>query len=259
MLVKATEVIGAKVFTVDEGKQVEDVDDVIYNPQENRVEALLISPSGIFSEAKVILMKDARGVGKDAILIQNEMLMKNTSNIPSNLGSIATRGDYLTENRIITESGTDLGKVVDILFDSQTGMVEEFEVSQGIRDVATGRKSIKVSDIITVGKDALIVKGYTESKVAEQAKRGGVVGAVTQGAETVRKEGPKYFEQAKTKAQEYAEKAREKVEEVKESPRVQKAGQRAKEEAKYFKNRSIQAMQTTKPKTRKIHKSSPKR
>lgn len=180
MLVKATDLIGTKVFTVDEGQKIEDVDDVIYNPLTNKVEALLISPSGIFSEAKVILLKDARGIGKDAIIIQNSEMMKGTSQIAENLASIATHNDYLTENKIITENGVDLGKVVDILFDSHSGIVEGFEVSQGLKDVATGKKFVKVADIITVGKDALIVKGFTESKFTEQDKTGGVVGAVAQ-------------------------------------------------------------------------------
>ncbi len=259
MLVKGTEVIGAKVFTIDEGEQVEDVDDVIYNPQTNRVEALLVSPSGIFSEAKLILLKDARGVGKDAVLIQNKDIMKNSSDIPSNLASIATKGAYLTENRIISESGVDLGKVVDILFDSQSGKVEEFEVSQGLRDVATGRKRVKVSDIITVGKDAVIVKGYTEEKVSEQAKSGGVVGAVNKGAETIRREGPKYYEQAKTKAQEYADRARSKAEEYRQKPETQKTINEAKIEAKKLKGQASETYQRVKGKAKEAKRTqSPK-
>lgn len=231
MLVKGTEVIGSKVFTIDDGRLVEDIDDVIYNPNTNRVEALLVSPSGIFSEAKLILLKNATGVGKDAVLIQNEDIMKSASEIPSNLSAIVTRGDYLTENRIITEAGVDLGKVVDILFDSQTGEVEEFIVSQGLKDVATGRKYVKVSDIITVGHDAVIVKGYTEKTIAEQAKKGGIVGAATKGAETLKTRGPQYLERARIRAEELV--------------------QKAKEEAEYFKNRSVQAIQTTKPKLKR--------
>lgn len=196
MRVKGSDVIGAKVFTVDDGRLVEDIDDIIYNPKTNKVEALLVNPGGIFSEAKIILIKDARGIGKDAVLIQNDEVMKRTPDIPKDVAAIATKGAYLTENRMITESGVDLGKVVDILFDSENGIVEEFEVSQGLKDVAIGRKHVKVSDIITVGKDALIVKGYTEKKIEEQAKKGGVVGAVRGGAKTIREEAEYYKKRA---------------------------------------------------------------
>lgn len=289
MLVKGTDIIKAKIYTIDKGKAIEDVDDVIYNPKENRVEAFLVNGGGLFSEPRVVLLSDAAGVGRDAIVVENEAALKSASELKESLASIVTGGDYLTQDKIITEEGADLGKVTDILFDSRTGEVREFEVSRGLEDVASGRKRVKISDIITVGEDAVIVRGYTEEKFEEQARTGGIRGAITRSAEQVRKQTPQVMGQARTKAQELAERAKreaqefrqrpetqrlekrarmgvrkiqvkaretaqivkEKAQKVKESPQIQRGRRQAEEEARYLQSRAVQAMQTTKPKIKK--------
>lgn len=182
MLLKATDIIGKKVLSVLEGKEFAEVDDIVYDPQENKVKALLIDPGGWFSDAKVVLFEDVQSMGKDDILVESEKVVKKASDVSKKISGITNDNKHLTHTKIITEDGTKLGRVTDILFDPKTGKVEEFEVSKGgLLDFASGKKRVHVSDIITVGTDATIVKGYAKLEVEKQ--KGGVVGALDTAAQ----------------------------------------------------------------------------
>jgi uncharacterized protein YrrD len=231
MLVKGTDIIGSKIITVNEGKEIEDIDDIIYDPKDNRVKALLVAPGGVFSDAKVLLIEDAKGIGSDAVLVQSADSLKNAADIKEPVSSIAQGNTYLTQNKVVTEEGKNLGIITDVYFDNQTGQVEEFEVSQGLEDIKSGKKKVKIADVITVGEDAVIVKGYTEEKVAQQAKTGGIQGKVSHDVEKIQKEAPKVVQQTREKTEELIEKSRAKVEEFKKSPQTEETIEKAKLQA----------------------------
>lgn len=159
MLMRASKVIGLPVFTVNDGKKIIRVEDVMYDPFQNRIEALLASKGGWFMESRVILFTDLLGIGEDAALINSASMIKKVTEVSKNLEIIAKNDTYLTSTRIITEDGRELGRVSDIFFDTLTGRVEEFEVSQGtFRNWKEGKKKVKITDIVSIGKDATIVR-----------------------------------------------------------------------------------------------------
>lgn len=224
MLIKGTDVIGLNVFTLDKGEKIEDVDDIIFDPKENKVRALLVKSKGLLSDSKVILLDDIKSIGKDAVIINSEEALKNASDVPEPVSSIANDGVYLTKTKIVTEDGMNLGNVSDIYFDSKTGQVEEIEVSQGgLKNIQEGTKRIKVSDIITVGKDAIIVKGYAKEVFEKQ--QGGIKGAVDKGVESFQR----LAGQAGGKAQQFSERIREEGENLR--PKIEEAGEKLKEKA----------------------------
>ncbi len=54
MMIKGNDVIGLKVISIDRGQRIEDVDDLIYDPSEQRIKALLVDKGGFMSGAKII-------------------------------------------------------------------------------------------------------------------------------------------------------------------------------------------------------------
>lgn len=206
MLIKGSHVIGSKVISVNDGKEIEDVDDIIYDPLDNRVKALLVDEGGLFSAAKVILLEDTKSIGENAVLVDSDKALKNASDVSHAVSDIAKGNTYLTRTKIVSEEGMDLGIITDIFFDSDTGRVEEFEVSQGLEDVRSGKKRIKIADIVTVGKDATIVREYTQDQFKKQAEQQGLGGIVNQGMVKAREgisraqeETPGLVEQAKVR------------------------------------------------------------
>ena len=99
------------------------------------------------------------------------------------MANIANDKNYLTKTKIITVDGDDLGNISDLYFSLPYGNVEEFEVSGGlISDLKSGRNTISISDIVTIGQDATIVKSYAGAKIESQNKTQGVQGVATNAA-----------------------------------------------------------------------------
>lgn len=214
-------------MTIAQGKKLSTIEDVIYDPQQNRVKALLVDKGGWFADAKIILIHDATSIGEDAVMIEDENKIKKAEEVKDGVAAVAKDDNYLTKTKVIAEDGKELGKVSDIYFDTNTGDVEEFEVSQGfMKNMQSGKKKFKVAEIVSVGKDATIVKSYTEEKFEEQGQQQGVQGAVNKTRQKATSRETKdsinnFMDRTHDKLQELGQKAKDKVEEVKTSSKTQ--------------------------------------
>lgn len=221
MLIKGNDVIGLKILSLKQGRQIDDVSDLVYDPQNHQVKALIVDKGGWFSDAKLILYKDVESIGKDAVMVKTTDVVRKASDISERVESIAKADNYLTKTKIVTDSGTDLGSVSDIYFDDKTGRVEEFEVSQGLKNLQSGKKRVRVSDIVTIGEDATIVRAVAEARFEKQAQDQGLQGMINKGkqatTETINQakatanspETKDKIEQAKQKASEVYDKSKE--------------------------------------------------
>jgi uncharacterized protein YrrD len=177
MSVHGNDVIGLKVITKDGGEKVENIDDILYDPREHRVIGLLVKAKGMFSDAQVIPIEDVQNIGPDAVMVASASVLKKSSELGESTARIAQSEDYLTTTEVLTEDGKKLGRVVDLIFEPGTGQVEAFECSEGgLKTLQSGRKLFTPEDIVTVGKDATIVRSYTESAFQAQAEEGGLQG-----------------------------------------------------------------------------------
>lgn len=228
MNIKGNEVIGKKILTEESGEQIDTVKDIIYDPTQHKVRALLVKEGGWFSDAKIIPMDEVNSIGKDAVMVSNKDVIRDASEISDRISHIAKDDTYLTKTKIVTQEGNELGEVSDIVFDAATGKVSEFEVSQGaIRNIRSGKKLVRVNDIVTVGKDTTIVRGYTDDNFRKQAEEQGVQGFITKGisqiqektqevAKKTRKTARDAGRQVEEKTRQFKDKGREKYRELRE-------------------------------------------
>jgi uncharacterized protein YrrD len=218
MLIKGKDIVGLKVVAKNSGSFAGEVKELIYDPQSNRVRALLLGQNGLFGDSRLLMFDDITSIGKDVVIIETTKVIKKESEVPEEVSQIARESNYLTKTKIITEDGKDLGTVSDIFFDENSGEVEEMEVSQGLANLQSGKKRIKVEDIVTIGKDATIVKSSAEQDVEEQAKNQGVRGVLNEAKSKMGKE------EAQQTGEAVKEKTTNLVDEVGE--RLKEAGQR---------------------------------
>lgn len=106
-------------------------------------------------------------------------------------------------------------------------MVIELEVSQGaIKDIQSGKKTIKVSDIISMSQEAIVVKATAEEETKKQSEEKGAKGVMTKLSSNIKEKAENIKENPKIK--EMTQKVQEKAgqEEKKESVRsVNPSGQ----------------------------------
>jgi uncharacterized protein YrrD len=235
-MIKGNDVIGLNVISMDNGKELARVEDIIYDPRESKVKALLIDNGGWFSSAKVILLEDVRSIGQDAVVIDSEKMVKKASDVKERVANIAKQDNFLTQTNIVTEGGNKLGKVSDIYFDPKSGVVKELEVSQGLKNIQSGKKTVRVDQIMTVGEDATIVKEAAEDQMEKQAQERGLQGQVNEMrdktkdySQNTQDKAPELMDVLKEKAQQFKEGVQEKAEEVKENPKTQEFTGKVKE------------------------------
>lgn len=233
MLVRATPLIGLDVISVNTGEKIEKVEDVMYDPRRQRVTGLLVDEAGFFKDAKVILLENIKSIGKDAILVDSKEAIKKASQISSEVATVARSNTYVTQKKVITETGTELGVVADIFFDDKTGQVEELNVTRGIKDIQSGQKRVPISEVVKVGEDATIVRSYTEHTFETQPPTGGVQGvAQSTASENAQQSLRQTADTAKNKAQNLIQQTQQKVSQVQQNPNVQQTTQEAKDVAK---------------------------
>ena len=247
--IKANSIIGLPVVTIADGKNVQTVKEIIYDGLSNQVKAIVVDEKGWFSNAKIILIESIQSIGEDAILIENESLIIDADNQHDNVvSSIANDDNFLTKNEVMTESGTKLGRVTDIYFNFPGGDVDAIEVSEGLlKNITSGTKKVRITDVITIGEDNLIVKDYAEEQFEEQGQAQGLnkviadtkenatilaAATATKAKETV--------EAVKATTADLAQKASDKTQEIVENEQMQNAINKTKEMAGDAKDMAVQ-------------------
>lgn len=246
-IVKGSSVIGLKIITLQDGREVGKVKDIIFNPDSQYVEALLIDEGGVLRDTKVIDLPTIKSIGKDAVIIDQEQTIKKADDIPKEVVDIAKGDTYLTKTKIMTETGDELGQISDVYFDEKTGKVTEFEVSQGVfQNAASGKKRVKITDIVTVGKDSTIVRSTVQDSFSSQAQTGGLQGRIT----TIQEKTPQIVSQAKRKSGDVIQRTKIKSREFMEKPetqdvinRVKQTGKQLADTAKYAGAKAGRAVQ----------------
>lgn len=76
MSIKASSIKGLSIFDLSQSKNIEKAKDVVYNPDLKKIEAILISKSGMMSEGKALLIGDVKSIGKDAIMVESSQSIK---------------------------------------------------------------------------------------------------------------------------------------------------------------------------------------
>lgn len=172
MLIKASSIIGLKVVSLRQGEDLGKVYDVVYDPEKRMVRAILIDEKGWGPDSRVILIKEIQNIGRDAITVSSAKVVKKASEVPDPVAGVSPTTAQLKKMNLVSEKGTNLGRIADLSFDSNTGNVEETEISQGaINDLRYGRRKLAAKDIVKVGKDNIIVSAETEDKFREQMEK----------------------------------------------------------------------------------------
>lgn len=152
---KVTQLIGLPVLSVDEGKQIGEVHDLVVDISHAVIRGLLVSDEAWLSEYRSILFADIFRTGTDAIMLRDASCLQ-----PSTLFELEgyIRFQDLTDKTIYTETGLYLGKVSDIFFQPLTGELTGYELSDGIlSDFLFGRKAMPLPQAQMIHADRLLV------------------------------------------------------------------------------------------------------
>lgn len=173
---KGKDIIGKTVVAYNSGRKLQTIKDLIFDQDENRLLGFLIKESGWFSSAKVLPLSLVKAIGVDAIIVASKDAIGDVSQYPT-IEDIIKNNNLLNGTRIMTTDGRDLGKLIDLYFDEQTGIVEGYEVSGGLfADAYSGRAFVPAPHTLNIGRDVAFVPTETVGLMEEQV--GGIKAAM---------------------------------------------------------------------------------
>lgn len=184
LLLRATELIKRPVVTFG-GEDVAQIKDVIYEASGGAVSGFTLNGRGVFSGPlkQALPMTGVRAVGRDAVMIVDTSVFTDRADVavPADV-----RDRDVLGNRVVTDAGTDLGEVVDVILQvgpvtggGPVAAVVGYEIAGGEALGADGRRVLlPLPDALAVSGEALIVpRGAAEFVAHDFAGFGAAVAA----------------------------------------------------------------------------------
>ena len=180
---KGSDLIGRPIISFDTGEQFEKIQDLVFDQNNNQLLGFVVDEGGWFSSARVLPLEQIQAIGPDVVIVPDKKAVIPADTEPT-FRRILDRNNILKGTKIVTTDGKDLGTLVDLYFDEQTGAVEGYEASGGIfADAVNGKSFVPAPHTLKIGEDVAFVPPETAQLMEEQV--GGLRGAAQSASETV--------------------------------------------------------------------------
>jgi uncharacterized protein YrrD len=170
-----SDIKGTRVITLDTAADIGEAKDLVFDVENNQLLAIVLDEAGLTHSARIIPFSNVKAVGRDAVIVDTQTSIIAAER-DERINHVLKQEITLKNKKVYTMEGEDLGKIVDIRFDEQTGRIEGYDVSGGIfADAYSGRPFIPAPKTVKVGHDVVLVPGEVAHMMEEQV--GGVKAA----------------------------------------------------------------------------------
>jgi uncharacterized protein YrrD len=166
LLVRATELVKRPVVTLT-GEDVAQIKDVLYDASGGAVSGFTLNGRGIFAGPlkQALPTSGIKAIGRDAVMITDTSVLTARAEVAH---AADVRDRNVLGNRVVTDTGTYLGKVVDVIL--QVGTVTDvagYEIEAGEALSEHGQRVLlPLPDALAVSGEALIVPAGATNFVA---------------------------------------------------------------------------------------------
>ncbi len=173
---RSEELLGLSIISIEDGKEVGSVSDLVVNPAEGTVEYLLVDNGIRYLGVKILPFKMVEGVGEYAITIKDSASVSDLAK-ESEVTGLLELNVRVKGTRVLTKKGKLIGTVGEFLVDDENeGKIVGCEL---VPPDGSGKKGIIPSEqIITFGKDVLIVNEGAEASLTDSLPGSSPVHAV---------------------------------------------------------------------------------
>lgn len=157
-MMQSCEIKGLTVFSIADGKEIGKVKDLLINADKKAVDYLVIEIPNWYFGAHVIAFNMIEGIGKDAVVIESDNIVKELNQEPASI-QLVEKGIKLLGNRVLTKKGMIIGRISEYFVDIETGQITGCELMDNNNNI---QGIIPTGIAITFGKDALVVNNEVE-------------------------------------------------------------------------------------------------
>lgn len=155
--IKGRKLTGLPIIALDMGSELGEVKELIYEPREHRILAVLLEEGGWIKGAKIINWQDLRHIGEDAVTVKGSEAVQD-SNSQKELQELCRNRVSLKGFKLLTEKGEEIGIIEDILLNPSTGEIVGYELSRGIvQDLLDGRWEFFLPEEIVIGDNTVVI------------------------------------------------------------------------------------------------------
>jgi uncharacterized protein YrrD len=117
--------------------------------------AFVAEGSGWLPQRRMFFYRDILRLGPDAVLVNREG--SHPVGEPPEANGKPTLN--VLGRRVISDSGSELGVVEDVLLEEETGRVTGWRLSSGlIDDILEGRQVVEAPQLLSIGEDVVIIQ-----------------------------------------------------------------------------------------------------
>jgi uncharacterized protein YrrD len=157
-VISAKNVLGINIYTLDQGILPEYVIDLIFNPDQNQVVAFIIGQDPLTS-LQILNFENISAVGANSLIISSSYLKQRLDELPDEEIMMLNGKKSLLDKLVLTDKGGEVGRIVDLHFDSKTGqaIVLEVHIHNDWNTLLNGQRFFKTSAIRKIGRRVAIV------------------------------------------------------------------------------------------------------
>lgn len=157
---KSQEIIGLPVFSIMDGRKIGQVKDLVINPEEGKLDFILVSNGSWYVGARVLPYKAVMGIGEHAVTTESEHLLSNINDTAS-ANTLLQRNIELKGNRVLTNKGNLIGVISEYEVDEASGKITrlEYKTAQDESKIDV----IEAGDVLTYGTDVIVVRERQDS------------------------------------------------------------------------------------------------
>ena len=152
---KSQEIIGLPVFSVVDGKKIGQVKDLVINPEEGKLDFILVSNGSWYVGARVLPYKAVMGIGEHAVTTESQNQLSNIGD-NSSASTLLQRNIEIKGNRVLTNKGNLIGVISEYEVDENTGKIVRLEYKTAQDETKTD--VIEATDVLTYGADVIVVR-----------------------------------------------------------------------------------------------------
>ncbi len=128
-MLKLKDIIGKPIVADDSGEKIETVIAPIFDRDENCLLGFLVDQDGWFSNPKVLPLYLVKSIEADAIIIPWKESIAPASDYAT-IHDVLEQNNRLNCDHVLTNSDRDLGTLLDLYFDENTGDIENSQATE---------------------------------------------------------------------------------------------------------------------------------
>jgi len=154
MFLKVSDIINLPVINLTSGQQVAIVKNLVLDASKDSVLGVICGENKFLPWEKIV------SLGQDAVMVETETddLDELWEELKLPLEAPLFLPEQMLGVPVITKSGKTIGSLGEIIINNETGLIQDYEVSDGlIKDLVAGRNTISINQIVTYGEDTIVI------------------------------------------------------------------------------------------------------